>query len=258
MLIALILLVALAYYDVPDLVDKFSFALTLSSLLLAILAIFYTIISAQKQDMQLTKLVETNSSLGNAADEIRLAAKDIRLFAQEAPQHFQVIGHKLDGISANYETLKSSQVPQPKTKEISAKSPPEIDVGKFTWFFGHLQFSAMAVFYLFERSQQKGKNIEPDVFEKLGISSSDYAFGVLTALEASGLISFKFYKLDIIPMSCSEIVTQGINDLLIRIADVVEVKNAERLRRLMAAIEAHVANPGVVSDAAKDAAPHTP
>jgi len=62
LLAAIILLVALAYYNVPDLVDKFSFALTLSSLLLAILAIFYTIISAQKQDSQLTRLVETNVS----------------------------------------------------------------------------------------------------------------------------------------------------------------------------------------------------
>ena len=89
LLVAIILLVALAYYDVPNLVDKFSFALTLSSLLLAVLAIFYTIISAQKQDLQLTKLVETNASLGSAASEITSAARDMRLFAQEAPRHFQ-------------------------------------------------------------------------------------------------------------------------------------------------------------------------
>lgn len=133
--IALILLVALFYYNVPNLVDKLSFALTLSSLLLAILAIFYTIISSQKQDMQLTKLVETNTSLGTAVDEIKLAAKEIRVFALEAPRHFQVIRSKLDGIAANYETVKSTQTSQLDTEENLAKMQLKISEVNFYWIF---------------------------------------------------------------------------------------------------------------------------
>lgn len=242
LLSALVLIVALAYYEVPNLVDKFSFALTLSSLLLAILAIFYTIISAQKQDIQLTKLVETNSSLNSVAEDIRSAANDMRVFAHEAPQHFKNIGHKLDGISANYETLKSTQTSQPTPLIESAKSPPDIDDGKFTWIMGHLQFSAMAVFYLFERSQFKSKNIEIDTFERLEIGSHDYAIGVLTVLEATGLITFKYHKSEIIPTNCTRVVRENIQDTMKRIAGVIAPPKAERLLKHMSEIEAFVAD----------------
>ncbi len=95
----IVLLITLAYFDVPDLVEKFSFALTLSSLLLAVLAIFYTIISSTKQDMQLTRLTETNAEISSAAREVRLASDEIRDFARHAPKEFDAIGRKIDQIT---------------------------------------------------------------------------------------------------------------------------------------------------------------
>lgn len=238
-LIAVVLLVALAYYDVPNLVDKFSFALTLSSLLLAVLAIFFTIISAQKQDLQLAKLVETNTNIGNAAGEIRSAAQDIRLFAQEAPQHFQTLGLKIDTLTTNYDTIKSSHKQQ-EPVEKNLKPTMQIDSTQFQKMFGHLQFSAMAVLYLFVKSYEKDLVIEAETLTKVGILSFDYAAGVLNGLETTGLISYKFYKMAIVPVSCADVVKNEIHDLMISVIKIVEEENANRLRNYMSAIESHV------------------
>lgn len=241
LLAALILLVALKYYDVPSLFDKFSFALTLSSLLLAILAIFYTIISAQKQDMQLTKLIETNTSLDRAALEIKSASQDIRLFAQEAPHHFQTIGQKLDYISENYGTLKTSIETQVEGVIITDEKPINITKIQFSMMVCSLQFSAMAVLYLFMKSYCKGQSIEPEVFEKIDLDMFDYAIGFLNGIESTGLISYKIHKGAIMPISCSEVVIEDIQEHLLRVVKVASPKDSERLSSLMAAIEAHVA-----------------
>jgi len=95
---AIILLLALSYYNVPDLVGKLSFALTLSSLLLAILAIFYTIISAYKQESQFSKLIETNYDLKAAAKEIKTASENINTTLSDFPSHFKKIGSKIDDL----------------------------------------------------------------------------------------------------------------------------------------------------------------
>lgn len=240
LLVAIILLIALAYYDVPNLVDKFAFALTLCSLLLAILAIFYTKISAQKQDLQLTRLVETNASLVSAATEITSAAQDIRVFAREAPHHFQLLGGKIDTFTAKYETLKSPQLLQVEANPDETVLPINIDRAQFRWMFGRLQFDGMAVLYLFERSCSKGKSIEPETFENLTISSLDYAIGILNGLETSGVIEFKIHQSTIIPVKCSDFVSDEITDALASVQRAVGQKTAERLRTLMTRIEDHV------------------
>ncbi|MFM4705911.1 hypothetical protein [Aeromonas caviae] len=78
----IVLIISLAYYDVPELVDKFSFALTLSSLLLAVLAIFYTIISANKQDSQFFKIIEATSQLSGVVKNIDSAANSMILLTK--------------------------------------------------------------------------------------------------------------------------------------------------------------------------------
>jgi hypothetical protein len=243
LIVAIIFLITFAYYDVPDLVDKFSFALTLSSLLLSILAIFYTIISAQKQDIQLTKLVENNSNLDDTADEIKSAAQEIRSFAREAPQHFEDLGHKLDNISANYETFNSTDMFQANVVK-SPKDPISIDGVQFARMVLALHYKAMAVLYLFEQSFVKDKNIEADTFMKLGICSLDYAMGILIVFHSIDLISFKICMTAIVPVSCATVVKDEIHTILQTVSDSIKGRDAEQyesLRKWMSAIEAHVA-----------------
>jgi hypothetical protein len=243
LIFAIILLVALAYYDVPALVDKLSFALTLSSLVLAVLAIFYSVVAAEKQDIQLTKLVETNASLGGAAHEISSAASEMRAFAREAPSHFQSLRTKLDDMSVNFDTVRTEPAPQ-KAKEEEVDeiaAAPRIDTPQFYWMFGKLQFSAMAVLYLFVRSSRTNRSIEPDVFEKLDLGSFEYAVGVLNGLEASGIIAFKIHKGAIVPVTCIDVVWKEISTAASNVQSVVSPAASHRLRTLISNIDAHLA-----------------
>lgn len=243
LILSIILLVALAYYNVPNLVDKLSFALTLSSLVLAILAIFYTIVSAQKQESQLAKLVETNVNLGNTANDISSAANEMRTFAREAPQHFQKLDNKLDSMNANYEVIKLSPAQVQKEEIKSLSSNFKIDRPQFVHMFRHLQFSAMAVLYLFTRAYSKSIPIEPEAFDKLDINSFDYAVGVLNGLATTEIISFKIHKGAIVPVSCKDFVSEEIPVSLKRIQSVISQSTSDRLQKKILDIDAYINKP---------------
>ena len=102
----------------------------------------------------------------------------------------------------------------------------------------------MAVIYLFEQFFVKGKDIEADTFDKLGICSLDYGMGVLTVLHSINFISFKISKSTAIPLSCSKVIEAHIHKALLAVIEVLkkgQPDEAELLRKRMAAIEAHVA-----------------
>lgn len=127
LLVAIIIILALAYYNVPDLVDKLSFALTLSSLLLAILAIFYTIISANKQDDQFTKLIETHSELKASAGEIKNVSRNINSILSDVPRHFESLGEKLDFLKEKYNSPPSKLIQSEEGGNISSDIGLNID-----------------------------------------------------------------------------------------------------------------------------------
>ncbi len=236
----IVLILALAYYNVPDLVDKFSFALTISSLLLAILAIFFTIIASQKQDLQLTKIIETNAAMASAADEIRTSARDITIFAKDAPEKLQSIDNKIDQIAFNYASVSPAVAAQETPNE---PEPINISISalQFRQMFKHLHFGAMQALYLFERSFSKDKSIPKHLFNDLAFCSWDYAVGFLNALESVGMLSFKIYKEELIPISCSDVITSGIAQNLNAVATVVEKQRGEAILRKMEAIDAFAA-----------------
>lgn len=72
LIILVIASIGFGLYDVPNLVDKVSFALTVTSLVLGVVAIIYTFVSANKQDAQLTRLIETNHDISSASIQITL------------------------------------------------------------------------------------------------------------------------------------------------------------------------------------------
>jgi len=171
----IILLVSLAYYDTPNLVDKFSFALTLSSLLLAILAIFYTIISAHKQDSQFSKIIEATSTLSGSVMDIDKAAKSISSLTNDIPNQFKSINSKIDRMHNSYKALsETEQALSSQTKETQDK---DIDktAFKLSKAVQRLHFSAMSVLYMFTIASNHSKSIEFSDFDDFEMASLDYA-----------------------------------------------------------------------------------
>lgn len=241
LLLGLVLLISLAYYNVPDLVDKFLFALTLSSLLLAILAIFYTIVAANKQDLQLSKIVETNSELGTATAEIKSAAEEIRSFARYAPEQFNALTKKIEEVGLSFEKIEPEELSQESGQE-AEDYKIHITDRQFHGMFVNLYFSAMMVLYLFQRSYNQGKNINIEIIERLNIDPLEYTLGVLNAISSTGLISFKLFEGVIIPTDCAEVLSNNIHEALSRVIDAVKDNDSvERIKDRMAIIEEYTA-----------------
>jgi hypothetical protein len=238
LVLAIVLLLALRYYDVPDLVGKLSFALTLSSLLLAILAIFYTIISAYKQESQFTKLIETNYDLKATAKEIKTASENINITLSDFPSHFKKLGLKIDDLAEKYSSSSPEESDsKDKKKDHLRRIELNIDKAIFQKMIVNLQFEAMAVLYLFSQSSYKGKNIHPSSFDQLEIISSDYAIGFLHGFEMTGLIDFKLHQNAIIPVLCDEIIYDELRPALESVIAVIAKSDAEKLKRRLEKID---------------------
>lgn len=227
----IILIISLAYYDVPELVDKFSFALTLSSLLLAVLAIFYTIISANKQDSQFFKIIEATSQLNGVVKNIDSAANSMILLTKEIPVQFQSISTKIDGIQSLYKSPTEMEIN--RELEVDESELSNTELVHLKSIIGEMQFAGMAVLYMFVKAFRKGKAIEYADFDEFNIATLDYAVGMLSGFEATKLIDFKVHKNSIIPIHCDKFLAENLRMVLDLVVSIVEEKSATKLSTSM-------------------------
>lgn len=227
LLCTIIIIIALAYYDVPNLVDKFSFALTLSSLLLAILAIFYTIVSANKQDSQFSKILEATSNLGISVKDINDAATSISRLTKDIPEHFKSINSKIDSIQISYKELsvveKLDSVPEPESDNLNS------DKVNLKEILTGLHFNGMAVLYWFTIAAHHGKIMDYSDFADFEMADLQYAIGFLNAFSATGLVESKLHKESIIPIRCDQVLYKNLRKELDVILTIINKDRAKDL-----------------------------
>lgn len=221
-------LIAFGLFDVPDLVDKISFALTIASLVLAVVAIIYTFLAANKQDSQLTKLVETHHQISTAATEIRQAASGLM-------GHVSAIPTRLELMTAKIDSLAKPMSERPTPTEINANTQ-EDDDRRFKRFLSGLPFGGMSILYAFYVAQNKGHVITESTTSAWSPMSFHFAFGVLCGAEAAEFIEFRFHKDEILPVSCSGALTRNIEKFLIEISEISK-EHGEALRTRMRDVE---------------------
>ncbi|MCX4191344.1 hypothetical protein [Methylophaga sp. OBS1] len=226
LLIIIVMLISFAYYEVPHLVERVSFALTVSSLLLAILAIFYTIISGNKQSTQLEKVIEANTTLSNSIHDIQSASSSIAHLTKDIPKQFTNIHSKIDSLSKSYQGL-------PKDTSEDANSNGEMrqeaDLSTFRCTIARMHFAAMVVLYVFERSFSLDKPIPSEVFEELELGT-EYSIGALTGYSATGLIEFKIHSDEVVPTHCAKVITENIKAELESLCEILSDSSKEYLQ----------------------------
>ncbi|ENI8077476.1 hypothetical protein ACS0KF_002574 [Vibrio vulnificus] len=235
LLTAIILLLSLAYFEVPDLVDKFSFALTLSSLLLSVLAIFYSIIASNKQDEQFVKVIEANGKLKSSVEDIQSASKAISKLANDIPEHFSRIDGKLTDLSSRYSSManEDTKVVQSSTKALYAG----IGGKELMGMVFRLQFSGMAVLYAFIKSSLHGGILDLEFIDELDGVDGSYSVGVLNGFEVTGLIDFSVHERSIITKYCDKILYEEYRHILGAVVDSVSEKQADRLTKMINQID---------------------
>lgn len=237
LLMAIILLIALAYFDVEDLVDKLSFALTLSSLLLAVLAIFYTIVSSQKQEKNLDAIVAANSKLETFTRDLGSAVTKITLISNEIPSHLSAIGSKLDEMSIKYSGITDTEK---QNATLKIDNLPEKDpVADFREKIMELKYSSMTVLYLFMRFYLSGTPITDKEWQELIAVERSYAVGMLDGFSATNLIGFKLIQGVVIPIRCEKVIIENLNTILDAILNVIREDSAVYISTCIRIVDEH-------------------
>lgn len=219
-------------FDVPDLVDKVSFALTITSLVLGVVAIIYTFVAADKQDSQLSKLIETNFSISSASKEIETAASAIVDQVGVIPPRLDQLDRKIGALSPAAQAMPDKH-PGGEAVELTDE--------QFRLFFSELTFAGMAALYLFYRAYQKGVDIDEELVEKTVLISFQYVLGLLNGAEAAQLLAMKYRSEAIIPISASE---AFVKNILKEIDSVIEAMGEENpfLKNMKTAIDEALPN----------------
>jgi len=234
LLAAIVLLISLAYFDVPQLVDKFSFALTLSSLLLSVLAIFYSIIASNKQDEQFVKVIEANGKLKSSVEDIQSASNLISRLANDIPEHFNRLDGKLTDLSSAYSSMANENI---SNAEPSKSAPnDEIELAQLRKMVFQLQFAGMAVLYAFIVSSMKSKPLNLDSFQEIDVDVS-YAIGILNGFQTTGLIDFTIHEEAIISKFCNSALSKQYKMIIDAVIKTVNKEASVRLEDRLEVID---------------------
>jgi signal transduction histidine kinase len=225
LVLIIIALIAFALFDVPNLVDKIAFALTMTSLVLAIVAIVYTFITASKQESQLGKLIETNNSISQASRDIGNVASSLLGQVTAIPDHIQKLTEKIDRLSE-----REVKVISEESSVEPSDSPTE---AQFHRFLVSLPFGAMMILYAFFVAQRKDKVLTERSMSNWQKLPFNFTLGFLSGTDAAGFIKFSVHKNEIIPISCAKVVVDHLRDGLNRIIKVVDEKRGQEIKLMM-------------------------
>ncbi|MDD5433033.1 MAG: hypothetical protein PHO70_08680 [Candidatus Omnitrophica bacterium] len=206
LLASLILLIAFRYFDVPDLVDKVTFALTMSSMLLSVLAIFFTINSSNKQESQLTQLFSIQNEIKDSAQNLNLITTNLMHQTCEIPKSIDRLSDKFDSLKLEEKTKAgySLDTDNAKVGELNKKQVDNIFVSS--------SLVGMVSLYLLRELYYKGGRLN---LKKLPseVGEGTFMVGYLHGLESCGLLSFEIEGNILIPTSMNPILVRDLPTL---------------------------------------------
>lgn len=191
--------------DDNRLVDRVSFALTINSLVLGVVAIIYSFIASHKQEQQLAKLIETNT-------QISIAAKRITTISNEMGRHLREVPRRFDNVDKGLEELKNAALQTSSEEETvnlaataPAKADPSADGGDdFTKYLTDLTYAGIASVYMYFKAIESGKTIKKEETERDSIPEMYFQIGNLQAIEAGGYLQAKYSSSEITPVSMDD------------------------------------------------------
>jgi uncharacterized membrane protein len=237
LIILLIMSVGFGLFNVPNLVDKVSFSLTVTSLVLGVVAIIYTFISANKQDAQLSKLIDTNANMSSAANEIRYAATAITEQVGTIPPRLDLLDEKLSNIPRSSQTSHSGLAGTANNSIATDIAMPEYTLDQLKKFIVSLPFSGMACLYLFQRAREHTININEKLVARITTIPYLYFIGLLTYADASGLISYTVSEGTITPVSSITVFSDNIVRLVRGVLDYMDEHQKPMLKNMLDAID---------------------
>lgn len=177
----IVLLITVRWSQIPQLAALITFALTLSSLILALLAIGYAVYSN-------SSISENISTLNNASKDVSITARTISEAANDLSRKIEIIPSRLESVELKVDRMLVAQTPAqdttPPTQEEKAAA-----LAIIPQFIDRISLFALVVLYACSIASRKNVPINVLELSKHLDYSIDMVVIVLNATYATGLVN---------------------------------------------------------------------
>ena len=194
----IIIVIAAAYFNVPNLVDKISFGLTITSAVLAVLAIYFTTSFNNSFPQNAATLRNVEKDMLHAVSKLNETKLSLDNTLKVLPTSFKEISTKVDRATELIETrMKPSETKAVEKEKSGSEILSEIPWNEKLVFktFINLPFVVMALLILFSQCWRKSIQIrEKEIEQYLNFTSFDMLLGIVSVLGAINLVKSEYVE----------------------------------------------------------------
>jgi hypothetical protein len=181
----IVILVTVKWSQVPNLSQLITFALTLSSLILAVLAIGYAVHSNTSFLQTTWKLNDATRGISDTAKEISVAANDLTVKIAAIPSRLESMEAKVEQTHVLLQSYSERQEIKPPSEE-EKRAVSEI----VNLFVKRVPPNGLLILYAYSLSYSKRIPFDPEeLFSSLENIGGEYALGFIVATKCTGLVS---------------------------------------------------------------------
>lgn len=181
----IIYLITVKLGENTQVVGLINFGSTLTSLVLAVLAIVYAFISNSSVSQSMGKLSDASSEISDTAKEVSEAAKELKGKIEAIPTKLESMEVKFDQMLLLGQTSEPHDIRSPNKEEREASSEI-VDL-----FVEKISFAGWLAVYAFFLAYKRKKNFEyTSLFDSVKYVGNQYGYGILVTMKAVGLLDF--------------------------------------------------------------------
>lgn len=221
----IVLVISLAWADIPGLVDKLSFALTISSVILALLAIYFTVNFNSLFSNNINTFLNLHQNIEKSSQKLIAATQDLNVKLDSMPQAIQGVDQKIDRVHKMLEEgLPSAAKIQVAAVELNTKQK-EFDwtEDRLKYMFVNANYSGMLVMYLLGQTFAKAHRFTyQDIIDKLMEIPPDFFNGYASSLNSFGLCHIEYVNGTYVVTAYNEVLNNNVKKWLDKAISVID------------------------------------
>lgn len=186
-------LISVKWAEIPQLVNYITFALTVSSLGLALLAIIYSMYSNTAFSQNISTLESNTNTLTTTSTKLSLATEELQAKMEHIPGIIKTVGEKVEATHALVTDLKtrSSLDTDSSQSNTDLTMTTEIPESILSAFLIRSSFNGLLTLYIYSLSLKTNTPFSyDDVLEMVDLKK-DYSFAYSVAVRAAGLLNYQ-------------------------------------------------------------------
>ena len=241
----IVVLLSVKWGEIPSLVQYFSFALTMSSLLLAILAIIYSFYSNSSNSQNVSLLNNLSNQIAQSASLVSSASDKISQQVEILPSHLMSMQGKVE---ETQKLIKEYAEQASSTVSKKDSDPSTLSTKMLEHYLSRSSVWGLELLYALQLGIAKHKEFQISFSEFSSVINGgikDYFFGYYVASDAAGVVSSSANsQLDLFTItSINPYLENKIKQRLIELAEESSDENIKQVRIAdIAAIEKYVAS----------------